>query len=213
MSSINYCLSSGSPGFSHLTVFVVHLLGLLDVPSTLVHLEFEQKLADGRLAYSHDLAPVHADQEVRLPILACDLLDVEEVLPSLQHDLHDDEPGLAVGLLPLHGGWTEHLQPLDPGQDHGQPVGVLDVLDVCPRVTKYITNPGLQTQMEAHTLGSTLLVTAANAGEHTVVGVSRPVGSDLVTTQWTRQLWWIVASIEQLARTMAEQLVEANLKS
>jgi hypothetical protein len=29
-----------------------------------------------------------------------------------------------VGLLPLHDGRTEHLQPLDPGMDHGEPVGV-----------------------------------------------------------------------------------------
>merc|ERR1719468_34323 len=115
------------------------------------------------MTHSHNLAPVHGYQEVRFTILSSHLLDAEEVLTCLEHHLGDDKPGLAVGLLPLSGSGTEHLHPLEPGQHHGQPVGVLDVGNVRPGVTKYLNNSRLEAQVEPNAFGAALLVAAAKA--------------------------------------------------
>ena len=55
----------------------------------------------------------------------------------------------------------------------------------CSLLTEDFYDPRLQTQVEADTLGAALLVAAAQAGEHAVVGLPRGVVTNL---QWQHVL-------------------------
>ncbi len=70
-------------------------------------------------------------------------------------------PGLAVGLLPLHAGRTEHLKPLHTGLDHGEPIGILDMPRFLAGMAENLVDPGDQAQVEPSTLCPTLFVAGA----------------------------------------------------
>ena len=108
-----------------------------------------------------EIVAVHRDEQV-----------CEELLAHLQHNLHDNVARLAVRLLPLPTDWTKLLQ---TRQDHADPVGILDILGLCTAVAEYFRDAWHEAQVEANTLGPALLVTAAHAGEHSVVSVALAV--------------------------------------
>uniref|UniRef100_A0A182JAB8 Uncharacterized protein n=1 Tax=Anopheles atroparvus TaxID=41427 RepID=A0A182JAB8_ANOAO len=123
----------------------------------LMELQLQQKLPDGLLSNSLDLAAIELEQQV-LAFLC--LLHIDQPLAGLQQHLHDDEPGLIVCLQPgFLGRIVQFHRDSDATPNEQQPVDVDNVLNfLFVRMTENLQHLPIQTEIQPYSFRPALLI-------------------------------------------------------
>lgn len=183
----------------------------LDVRGGLVNVKLLQVLADGCVVVSlvfqfsldnsrtftsssQNLRAIQLDGQIRQVSLL--VVQLAEIVASLEETLEDGESGLAVSLSPLLALGIPHLERCKTSSGHREVGGIEHVtslsinIDAAVSETKDLQNWELAAQVHGNKLSTALLVGSGNASKDGAPGLARlvPGGDGLVRNRADRRV-------------------------